>query len=464
MRQKGFFMYNGIRFTNSSDIEQILNTSLKVLAQVGVLVESAELECLLLQKGRGRLALKNGRIVIDPGFAEAVFLSGRGRVQAPGVSAFAEIYEGWYLDPHSGAYETWTESRLLSYIGLAQRLEHVGQASMLGCPLPGISLMEKPLYEKLWCFSYGLACGGSIWDTRLCEPIYEIWRAYARERQEDLGAIFSGTVYLLTPLRFGHVEAEQYLWFYNHGLQVGIGTLASIGLSVPVTPAGAIAEQLAEQLFAGCVQTLLFGTEGFALSSGLSVADPRTSAFQYGRPEQVLMNNAIADIAAHYSLACHLHCGLSDAKLPSYEAGVQKLGSALSAFIKGREGHIAAGLLSVDEVCSPVQMVLDNEAAGYLKRLQKGFGVDEEALAYQVIADGSAMPIELEHTVRNMRENIWNPRLFSSEMYSGWQQSGLSAEDKARDQALAIMEGGDPEIRISDRCRGEILKIIEKVR
>lgn len=458
-------MYNGICFTDSTEIEQIVETALKVLSQVGVSVECTALEALLLQKGGGLLALKNGRIIIDPVFAKQVFLSGCGVAAEPSVSVSAELYEGWYLNPRTGSYDSWSEKSLLQYIRLAQKLQNVGEVSMLGCPLPGISLNEKPLYEKLWCFSYGLGCGGSIWETALCEPIYEIWKSYARERGKALQEVFSGTVYLLTPLRFGQVEAEQFLWFYQHGLRVGIGTLASIGLSVPVTPAGAIAEHLAELLFSACVEELLFGGVRFALSSGLSVADLRTSAFQYGRPEQLLMNNAVSDIAFHYGMQCNLHCGLSDAKAPSYEAGVQKLGSALSAFMKGRNGHIAAGLLSVDEVCSPTQLVLDNELGGYLKRLQKGFSVNEEALAFPVIADSANLPIVHEHTAENMRDCIWNPQIFSADMFSGWQHSnGLTDVQKAREKALELMEGDGPEVLISDRCRGEILDIIKKLR
>ena len=70
-----------------------------------------------------------------------------------------------------------------------------------------------------------------------------------------------------------------------------------------------------------------------------------------------------------------MHVGNADAKRPGAEAGFQKTMNCLSALFTCGKGHIKCGLLSVDEVYSPVQMVIHREIAGALQRLVRGFDV-----------------------------------------------------------------------------------------
>ena len=462
-------MFTGVRFTRSSDIEQIVENVYEILAKIGILVENEELISLLKERRPEDIFIKNGRVTVQKRLSERVFLSGRQPVEQdrlPTASACAEVYEGLYLDPYDGQYKPWTHERLLSYFKLAKKLPGVGKATMLGCPLKGMNFVEKPLYEKLYSFKYDLGGNSSILDTELCDALLEIWQIYAQEKGKEVSEVFQGGVYLLTPLKFGHVEANQLMWFYNRNLRVTVGTMAIMGLSVPVTPAGAISEHLAEQIFIAMLNNVLFGDTAFELAGMISVSDIRSGTFQYGRPEQVLLNNALSDIADYYHLPYHAHGGLSDAKAPSFEAGVQKMGTALANIMKGRDGYLAAGLLSIDEVNSPVQMVLDNEAVGYLKHLCKGFEVNEDTLAFSALNEcigENSMLIESWHTVAKMRESVWIPQVFSAEMFSGWTQVQKLDCHRAREQAIALIEDG-PELKslISEDCEKRILHVIHQ--
>jgi trimethylamine:corrinoid methyltransferase-like protein len=462
-------VFNGVRFTKNSDIEQIVENSYLILEKIGVLVENEELVTLLKELLPEDINVKNGRVMIKRRLSEKVFISG-GQTgtedRVPTASSCAEIYEGQYLDPYDGQYKPWTQERLLSYFKLAKNLPNVGKASMLGCPLKEMNFIEKPLYEKLYSFKYDLGSNSSILNTDLCDPLLEIWQIYAQEKGKEISDVFRGGVYLLTPLKFGHVEADQLMWFYKRNLRVTVGTMATMGVSVPVTPAGAISEHIAEQIFCAMLDETLFGNSSFELAGMISVADIRNGTFQYGRPEQALLNNALSEIADYYHLAYHAHGGLTDSKAPSFEAGVQKMGTAMANIMKGRDGYFAAGLLSVDEVNSPVQMILDNEAVGYMKHLCRGFEVNEDNLAFDALdecIDENSMFIESWHTVENMRECIWIPQVFSAEMFNGWAQIKKLDLDRAREQAIALMED-EPELKssISEDCEKRILDVIQK--
>lgn len=268
---------------------------------------------------------------------------------------------------------------------------------------------------------------------------------------------------MISPLKLGGVEAEQMLWFRERGLRVGLGTLASAGLTAPITPAGAIALHISERVFINLVNLVLYGIDDFSLGCALSMADMRTAAFQYGRPEQVLMNSAMSDIADFYGMCFQDHGGLTDAKLPSFEAGLQKTATALSSVMKGRNGYFAAGLLSIDEVFSPVQMVLDNEAAGYLQRICRGFGCTDDDIGVQAVLDCTKEGLLFmmhEHTAEHMREAAWNPTVFSREMLGQYHDNGGIDAERAREIALSIMAGPELERRISEDCDNAIRHLI----
>jgi len=460
-------LYNGIFFTNETDFDKITEHAFEIISSHGALIEHESFADIICGYAPDKISYDNKRVKINKNYAREYFMSFRNtavRERNPTASASAEIYEGPYLDPYDGEFKQWDEKRLLSYIKLAKRLPEVGSVSMLGCPIAGLSLLKKPLLEKLYAFKYGTTGSSAIWDTSLCGKLMDIWEIYANERGVPVSDVFQGGVYMISPLKIGYTESQQVLWFRDRGLKVFIGTLASLGLSAPVTPAGAIAIHIAEQLFLSFVHCALYGEKKFALSCSLSVVDMRTGVFQYGRPEQLLMNTAMSEIADYYGMHFHSHGGLSDAKVPSFEAGVQKLGTALANIMKGRNGNIVAGLLSVDEVYSPVQMVLDNEAAGYLKRICRGFETDDNSLDLEVINDcinESGSFIEQEQTAINVRKCIWTPSVFSGEMLNGWNKK--TDIDRARDKAISIIEGPDMEPLISNDCEKKIQNIIDSV-
>lgn len=118
-------------------------------------------------------------------------------------SAVAEIYHGLWLDPEDGVLKPWTLGNWKSYVSLAQHLLYLGGVSMLGCPMAEIPLAKQPLYEKLYCWKYGLSGGDGIWEIAFCEKILEMYRIWVDACGCGLSEVFRGSVYLISPMRFG---------------------------------------------------------------------------------------------------------------------------------------------------------------------------------------------------------------------------------------------------------------------
>ncbi len=450
-----------------ADVDKIIHGAFRILQTTGAVVENSEILQRLADFG-AQIDQAGQRAFFSRAFMESFVSQSQPVYRSSGVSfsAFAGVYHGRYLDPDDGQYKPWTEERLLTYVKLARALSHVDHVSMLGCPIVEVRQELQPLYEKLYCWKYAIAGGSAIWDTSLCSPIYDMYAAYAGEKQCGIEQLFNGTVYLISPLKWGRAEAEQFLYFHGKGLRTNIGTMPVIGGTAPVTLAGALALQVAESLFIAIVNRCFFQTMTVHLSSSLPVMDMVTGSFRYGRPEQGLMTLAGAQVAEALGASFSAHGGLTDSVEPGSESGVQKAHSAMISAAASGRGVIEAGLLGVDEIFSPIQMILDNEATAAFAHVTKGIPVNDDTLALSLIEEvgpGGDF-LSTQHTAEHVRASLWQPALWSRHMYSSWEAKGKKTElERARDIYRTKMSESPPlQSDISDCLEQSLRQIIER--
>jgi trimethylamine--corrinoid protein Co-methyltransferase len=278
-------------------------------------------------------------------------------------------------------------------------------------------------------------------------------------------------VYVVPPLKLARHEAYQVAYYHDRGLKVHIGGgMPTMGATAPVTLAGAVTLNLAEQLALCMLDAALWGEKRLHLGSSISVMDMRTTIRPFGRPEMALANLMTAQLARTYGATFSGHAGLSDAKLPSVEAGAQKMMTALPTLLAGGSLWVDAGLLGIDEVCSPVQMILDDEWMGALDRFTREFEISEASIGLETILEAGPGGhfLDKQHTVDHFREEHWNPSIWSRQMLRPWIEDGSRLDvDVARERALQIqseMQRHVPEPALSTSLEREVLAIIERAR
>jgi len=339
-------------------------------------------------------------------------------------------------------------------------------ATLLGCRTP-VPAQVEPLYERYYCWKYGATEHGTIQIDELCPYVLELYAALAAERGVSVQDVFRGQVYLVPPLRLGRHEAYQVAYFWERGLRVGIGDMYAMGASAPVTMAGAVTLNLAEQVALGMVNQVLFGDRYLRLNSSISVMDMRTTIYPYGRPEMAITNLMTAQLARHYGVSFGGHAGLTDAKLPSVEAGAQKALTAIPTMLAGGSIGLDAGLLSIDEVCSPIQMVLDNEFLSALQHFAHEFEITDDTIGLDAIMEAGPGGhfLDKDHTVKYFREELWEPRIWSREMVRPWMEGGRKLDaDYARDVVLGLTPEDLETPGMSDSLEREVLRIIEQAK
>lgn len=450
-------------------VEEIHRNALRVLAEVGVQVEHDGLRRKLAAVG-GQTDPSTNRMRFPSDITERRIWDARKTpvsFDIPQIGLGCGVYQCMYLDPVADELRPFDESLLAQYFGLAEHLSLDGWG-VLGLPFipEGIPVSCLPLAEKLYAWKYGGGPGGEVHFTSLCEPIIEMFGIHADAAGKPLGEIFCANGWLVSPLKLGRPECEQLLYFADRGLRMCIGHLPSQGGTAPVSFAGTLTLTLAEQIFLFLLNSAVWGDSHFGIGSAVTTIDMRTGAALYGRPERVRTNLAFADIADFYGCATGGHIGCADAYMPSYEAGVQKAEGALMTALATGHAYIEAGLLGVDTICSPLQMVLDHDLAGSLKALFAEAQVDETECAFdEVLASGiGGNHLGTEFTVERFRTELFEPRTWSNQSLSAWHASGSRTDvDKAREIVAEFERDFRPESRISEEEERALRSVIEWV-
>ena len=350
------------------------------------------------------------------------------------VDAEPGIFMGSYLNPETGKYENWSEKIIKNYVKLAKHLPNIGRVEMICCPVSSVPGEIHTLYSKYLNWKYDMTINSSILDTALCPFIEEFFSIRAASVGGKIKDLMHGYVFMISPLRFPRTEAEQFVFCAEKGYGCGIGKMISIGGSGPVTIAGTVAVHLAENIFTCVLQHIYYGKKNLAFGCSISPLDMKRASFCYGRPEKTIANIIYGQMAVYFGASFLGGAGQADAKNPGSEAASQKLLTALPQLMHFKNTQIRPGLLSVDEVNSPIQLILDNEVVGALKRIIKPVVIDEDTLALDTIVEAGhgGLFTDKMHTAEHFREELWETKLWSGDLFSGWaEKDGKHAEDKA---------------------------------
>ncbi|HOL67273.1 MAG TPA: trimethylamine methyltransferase family protein [bacterium] len=465
--------------------EKILASTVRLLSEVGVVVENEILVELLVAHG-AKLTRAGGPVTFPESFVEellaiseseydraeglessCLFPWGERRQACHGLEVTAGTYPQYYLDlngkirPHT--LETVAEMTLL-----ADSLENIDRLGTMGVPsdVPGCL---GPLYMRLLAWKYAsrkLSGCGEVRNQELIPYICEMGEIIAAEKGEPLRRRTFAEVEMISPLKFTRVEAEIFVQFWKRGLLAGVGFMHSAGGSAPASLAAVVSLDLAESLFVNALYRYCYGWKKLWLQTNSSVLDMKTGMFPFGRPERGLIILAMGQLARRLQAGLWASAVYPDAKQPGIEAGLQASFSTIPAILAGAAGIECFGLLSGAEMNSPVQLVIDNEYAGALKRFARGFLVDKETLAFETIREAGpgGFFAGTEHTLRFYRKEHWQPALFTRETLNAWLASGQPTElEKARAQAEGILKQELPR-GICEATEDRLMSVISRAR
>jgi len=213
----------------------------------------------------------------------------------------------------------------------------------------------------------------------------------------------------------------------THGIPATCASAPIAGATSPATLAGTLSQMHAESL-AGVAITQVFAPGAKVLYGTVPMTiDLRDTELATGSVEMTMMNAAAVQLAKLYGLPIYASGGLTEAKRPDIQAGIEEGFSNLTVAMAGADCvHLAAGILDSGNSIAYEQFVIDNEIIGIIQRLLRGIKVDKETLGFDVIekvGPGGHYILE-DHTVEHMMDEFFYPNLSVRCNFDIWEERG----------------------------------------
>ena len=439
---------------------------MRILAEVGIASATARCKDIVVKAGgsvsdAGRLLFPNDLV------EQALARAGRGfklygqtpefdldpsgtRIHLGTSGAAVHI-----VDSETGEVRDSTLADLHDMARLAQALPniHMFQRTVVARDIPDTHAMEL---NTSYACAAGTAkpIGTSFSAAETMRAAIEMFRMIAGGDAAWRARPFCcvSTCFIVPPLTF----AEEALGIIECAAETGtplkLVSAGQAGATSPAPLAGAVAQQTAEVL-AGLVYVNLLNPGHPALFGALPfVSDLRTGAMSGGSAEQGVLMAACAQMAQYYGIPCAVSAGMTDAKLPDFQAGYEKgITELLSALAGANLIYEAAGMYGSLLAASKESFVLDNDLIGSVMRATRGFEVTEDALAFDVIRDvcldGPGHFLGSDQTLGRMQSDYYYPALADRSTPQAWADAdGPTLLQTARMRTREILRTPSPPV------------------
>lgn len=458
---------NSMTLLSENELDMIEGAAKKILSETGLNLQHQAMLDVMGEHG-WKVDKKNERVFFQPEKVEA-FLQESEPVDwsnLPPLRIIGGAYCTRYLAPGSDTPEMATVKNSSELTRLGDYLNNIDV--MIGMGIPSdVPMKTIPLWQYFTAWRYAqktVSNAGGIFQRECIPYMDEMSQVMAAEKGGRAGDHVHVGLELITPLVFGRYEAEVYYDAVKKGLRTSLMSIPSLGGTAPVTIAGALALGLAEMWICNILMRVFTGKKGLYYMSSISPLDMRKGFMRLGRPESALLHTSVGQLARRRKAEFHANCFLSDAHRPSVEAGFQKAITAIPAFLAGSTSTGGCGMLSIDEYNSPIQLILDNEFAGALKRMLRGYEINEETLAVDLINQigPGGNYLDEEHTFGHYRQELWMPSIWTGTINNGWESGGRKLDvDYAREIYEDAMANYHPR-GVSEKTEEELMRVIRR--
>lgn len=412
-----------------NEIELVHESSLRILSEVGVKIESPSALDLLRKTGaqvdaRKELAFLDERMVsqaLKSAPRRIRLCSRRGvdyEIPADGVQMISpDGQPPAVFDLETGKKRSSVLQDVKDFAIVCDALPEVDYVwpPIVANDVPKEMIEKSSLYEFLVTMAYTSkhVQHGAVSAEEANFQI-EVASAIAGSAAElRKRPLFSDVCTPISPLRYDRGEAEALVILSRAGIPMVHLSMGIAGSVTPVTIAGTLAVINAENL---CGLTLTQAASPGApsiYSSFSGVADLKSGVFLCGTPEGNLMDCASIEMARHYGLPTCCGGPSNSARTLSAEAGYQTAISTMASMMTGADLLVGLGGLDRAGMMSLEKVVMDCELWRWLKRMRAGIAVNEATLGFEAIKRQGPGGVFLSdpHTLKHMRKCLMIPQI-----------------------------------------------------
>jgi trimethylamine:corrinoid methyltransferase-like protein len=368
------------------------------------------------------------------------------------------------IDLESGKYRRITASDVVDWARLADRLE---QISICAFPVPSdvpsatpdvhaLNLMLQNIEKHIWVQPYT--------QESVDYLINLAFVAAGGEQMLRVNPLVSFITCSLTPLEFKCMDLDIILKCARCGIPLHACSLPGAGATAPITVPGVVllcvSEILAMLAVAQVVQPgvpviatpLIFSTDMMTGRSLQSSAESMQGAAL-----------AVQFVKAAFGIPTHTYGIGSDSPISDGQCMSEGALRSMLIGLSGADILGAAGQLEVATTISPVQLAVDNEVFGMVRRMISNLTFDDDSLAWAdlITAEPGGNFLTGEHTLRHCRDGLM-PTNFTRMSREDWKNEGQSdLVARVFEYCKDLLEEAVP-LPLSDHVIREMDSIVER--
>ena len=419
--------YNIREGLTEEQIKQMYERALEIIEEIGLEVSHKGILQTLSQKEG--VKIEKSRVKFESWLVDKYVMSQSYPMNefSNGYKIVSGAYEQNVIDLDTGKIRQATLKDLVELTKLADSYGMVGSAPVRPMDLPN-PLQEIAMYKVSWENSSKKAQG--IFDANPKSSL-EVAK-YIYEMSKVVNKSFSIGIWINSPFRTFPEELDILYNFLDRKVPLWVATIPIAGVTAPIHMIGAYVQSMAE-LFAGYTMLKLLSPESYVYCSVIDSIraysfDMKYGSFVYGSPEDVRATLFQIQLNRYFKIPVIAKCLLTNSQLPDPQAAAEKAAHTIIAALAGVDGFTNAGLLSVDDIYSAEQVVIDYEIVEYARRFLKSSHFNEETLSTdiikEVVEEGRGDFLSHQSTVDNFRDAFWIPELFEHYTLRQWQAKG----------------------------------------
>ena len=271
---------------------------------------------------------------------------------------------------------------------------------------------------------------------------------YAVKMAEVIGApaeVLTLSVSPVSPLAIPDSLAEAIIEIAEAGIAFGPLPCPTAGTTAPFSIAGAIAQQNAEVLAALVLTQLVHPGLPIIYCGRLAMMEPRTGLSVWGGVEMGMASAGTVQVGHRYGLPVNVYGFSTNAHGLDAQNGFERGLNAILPALAGADELSGIGEMEAGVMGSYAQMVADNEFAGSILRIRKGFSAQDDALAVDVVAAAMASTRQLSRAeaydeVSSDRARFDLTRLAERSSWETWEAGGKQGlPERAQAEAERIL-------------------------
>jgi len=266
------------------------------------------------------------------------------------------------------------------------------------------------------------------------------------------------------PLTWSALTCEALVSSARAGVPAELVSMPLTGATAPITLAGSVVQHTAESLSGVVIHQLAGPGSPIVYGGAPSCFDMRKATTPMGSVETMMIDASYARVGRRLGLPTHAYMGLSDAKLPDYQAGFETAFGVAMAALAGVNIVSGPGMLNFVGTQSLEKLLLDGEICAMAARLLEGVRFREAPEALDVLARHASDKNFLtdDHTRRYFREEAHYPSdVIDRGSQGDWETAGRpDAVSRAHAKVRSILESAAvdaPEAKLVDELEAIVL-------